>query len=1222
MDVKKKTFLENLRVKTKFPNRKKPGKKPLAKQGRMLAHRRSSSVPDLRFVPGEAFSTESVDTTSDAIFFGISPGFSDTDSIASGSIPDGPLFTEKLTESVPETRLRVSTDNRATGFNRISAPVEASTLYEEIDDAIKSGSQTNVNLTGEAVYAQVNKRAMENAPKFTFEPIPAPRSVYKNAQVLSPRPDLGERENLSGEMVCIPEETPADRVPQSSITAALARANSLGDQVSPGIEKKTTMLEQKKASFEDVTPAIRRNALVTDTLGTLQESVEQKKASFEDVTPAIRRNALVTDTLGTLQESVEQKKASFEDVTPAIRRNALVTDTLGTLQESSDGLSLDSFCATPNEDRVNMTWTTDSEELERELFPPSTMKELGMEDTLQGGQLEDPLEEIAETTSEIFEYFDETIQDPSENLVKDPQGPVPLQRYLLSINLKQGKNLVIRDKRSGTSDPYVKFKLEGKQFYKSKVVYKNLNPRWNESFSYPLRDREHIVEVRVYDKNRTSDDFMGSSTISLKNLDLDKTHEMELHLDDPKSKEDDMGVILVDVRLMYRDATIKRGPNIVFSLCVTTAETGNGKCLSKTLLCDSVSNRRGVYGRSRRGTLLFEACCQCGMPKIGKADNSQYAKCPASPHSVWEPVMSGTVTARDIWLLADVPLFLSLQEPQWCGLPVRRDVLMCSNRDVLYSATPTGRPAEVQKNQLKNQMWTGVLSITLVEGLDLPQYGHGDIYVRFRLGDQKYRSKNLCIQPNPQWREQFDFNQFEDIQEPLQVEVYSKRGRKSEESWGMFEIDQSRLQLNERQLCTHALDPGKGRLVCLVTLRLSWGVSISDCGTATLEKPDERDNIVEKFSLKNSHKCVGEVGFLQVKVIKANDLPATDLNGKSNPLCVIELGNSKLQTHAVYKNLNPEWNKALTFPIKDINDVMELTVLDDNGDNILGKVAIPLLTVQNGQQICLFLKKEDLESVSKGTITLELEVVYNKVRAGIRTFRPKEGKLMEENPKFSKKLLARNIYRVRKISTAVLYTLQYIKSCFQWESTQRSLIAFLIFLVTVWHGELFMLPLFLLLLIVWNYFHLTKGKASSNQDLVNMSIGDDEEEGEKECGKKGLMDKIHMVQEVVLAVQNALEELSNIGERIKNIFNWSVPFLSCLACLVLFLATALLYFIPMRYIVLIWGVNKFTKKLRNPYTIDNNEILDFLKRVPSDVQKVQYSALRAPTSQSQPRKKR
>ena len=34
---------------------------------------------------------------------------------------------------------------------------------------------------------------------------------------------------------------------------------------------------------------------------------------------------------------------------------------------------------------------------------------------------------------------------------------------------------------------------------------------------------------------------------------------MELRLDDPKSKEDDMGIIIVDVSLMFRDATIKRG---------------------------------------------------------------------------------------------------------------------------------------------------------------------------------------------------------------------------------------------------------------------------------------------------------------------------------------------------------------------------------------------------------------------------------------------------------------------------------------------------------------------------------------------------------------------------------------------------------------------------------------------------------------------------------------
>lgn len=42
-----------------------------------------------------------------------------------------------------------------------------------------------------------------------------------------------------------------------------------------------------------------------------------------------------------------------------------------------------------------------------------------------------------------------------------------------------------------------------------------------------------------------------------------------------------------------------------------------------------------------------------------------------------------------------------------------------------------------------------------------------------------------------------------------------------------------------------------------------------------------------------------------------------------------------------------------------------------------------------------------------------------------------------------------------------------------------------IFLVTVWHCELFMLPLFLLLLIGWNYFQIAAGKANSNQDLVS-----------------------------------------------------------------------------------------------------------------------------------------
>lgn len=35
-------------------------------------------------------------------------------------------------------------------------------------------------------------------------------------------------------------------------------------------------------------------------------------------------------------------------------------------------------------------------------------------------------------------------------------------------------------------------------------------------------------------------------------------------------------------------------------------------------------------------------------------------------------------------------------------------------------------------------------------------------------------------------------------------------------------------------------------------------------------------------------------------------------SGKSDPFCLLELGNDRLQTHTIYKTLNPEWNKVFT----------------------------------------------------------------------------------------------------------------------------------------------------------------------------------------------------------------------------------------------------------------------------------------------------------------------
>ncbi|MBN3284404.1 MCTP2 protein, partial [Polyodon spathula] len=660
----------------------------------------------------------------------------------------------------------------------------------------------------------------------------------------------------------------------------------------------------------------------------------------------------------------------------------------------------------------------------------------------------------------------------------------------------------------GTSDPYVKFKLDGKTLYKSKVVYKNLNPEWNESFSVPVRNLDQKIYIKVYDRDLTTDDFMGSTNLSLSDLELDRTVEKVLPLNDPNSLEEDMGGIVLDLYLSINNQERKSPPN----------SQQNGSRLVDTL------------------------------------------------H--------------------------------------------------------------------KSQLWTGVVSITLVEGRGL-QEGVGEFFIRFKLGDQKYKSKTLNKCPNPQWREKFDFNHFQERPAMLEIEIWGKEGRRFEECFGRCNVDLAMLPGDQTNVLELPLD-AQGTVITLVALNPCSGVSISDLGACPLDDPKERKQILERYHIKNSLQNLKDIGFLHVKVLKAVDLIAADFVGKSDPFCVLELGNDRLQTHTIYKNLNPEWNKVFTFPIKDIHDVLKVTVFDEDGDkppDFLGKVAIPLLSVRNGQSSCFILKNSDLGAPTKGVIFLEMEVFYNPVKAGIRTFTPQETRLIEDNPKFSKKILTRNVDRVRKITMAILNTIRYIKSCFQWESTQRSLISFLLFLVVVWYMELYMVPLYLLLLLAWNYFQRACGKGSSTQDLVsaalmkpsashsivNLSVRYPQAGAGislsgthrlelvplcQESERRGLIEKIHMVQDIVITVQNSLEEIACLGERIKNTFNWTVPFLSSLACLVLLVAMVLLYFIPLRYIVLLWGINKFTKKLRNHYTIDNNEILDFLSRVPSDIQKV------------------
>lgn len=87
--------------------------------------------------------------------------------------------------------------------------------------------------------------------------------------------------------------------------------------------------------------------------------------------------------------------------------------------------------------------------------------------------------------------------------------------------------------RNGYSDPYCKFKLNGKEVYKTKIQKKTLHPAWNEYFEVPVTSRTAAdFKCDVYDWDfGDKADFLGSTTLNLEVLEPFQPQEMHYTLD-------------------------------------------------------------------------------------------------------------------------------------------------------------------------------------------------------------------------------------------------------------------------------------------------------------------------------------------------------------------------------------------------------------------------------------------------------------------------------------------------------------------------------------------------------------------------------------------------------------------------------------------------------------------------------------------------------------------
>ncbi|XP_053454879.1 extended synaptotagmin-3 isoform X3 [Nycticebus coucang] len=114
----------------------------------------------------------------------------------------------------------------------------------------------------------------------------------------------------------------------------------------------------------------------------------------------------------------------------------------------------------------------------------------------------------------------------------------PLPCGVIRVHLLEAEDLAQKDHFLGLprkSDPYAKVSI-GLQHFRSKTIYRNLNPTWNEVFEFMVYEVPgQDLEVDLYDEDPDRDDFLGSLQICLGDVMLNRVVDEWFVLNDTTS---------------------------------------------------------------------------------------------------------------------------------------------------------------------------------------------------------------------------------------------------------------------------------------------------------------------------------------------------------------------------------------------------------------------------------------------------------------------------------------------------------------------------------------------------------------------------------------------------------------------------------------------------------------------------------------------------------------
>lgn len=485
-----------------------------------------------------------------------------------------------------------------------------------------------------------------------------------------------------------------------------------------------------------------------------------------------------------------------------------------------------------------------------------------------------------------------------------------------------------------------------------------------------------------------------------------------------------------------------------------------------------------------------------------------------------------------------------------------------------------------------------------------------NIFVKISLGLEKFKTRQVPACQEPFWMETSSLPRQTEEDEDLIVEMIV-RGSKETNTIATCVLNLGSFKADSQ---THFWQKLDGEMSGCELEMVVWvtGVRV-DNDTKWLLGEDNKVN-ADNYHIYKSLEDISDVGVLNVNVIEAAGLGSSKLQGSVNPFCMLELGNQFHRTATVIKTKSPTWNKDFQFQVTDPFCLLHIYVISEKMNSpqmLLGRAVIRLSSLHGTvgpHHLWVALKDRKLRKSAKGDepkIHLEVRFVHNPIRSAITVLKNKEDVLFEvPKAKFERATLLRNVNRIKfflpKGSTMSRLKTSYT-DIIAWKTPVRTVKYFVFYIFIVYYFQIWFIPVFLLyrLFVNWKNMKSDVNRVIPRTSIKNDVIDDeDDEEEESQEEKKSLKQSLDSLQNILQEFQEGSGMVASYFERISNLCYFEEPFLTFLFSGLLVALSLVLWFFGLRTVLLLWGLNKFTKKLRDSDPVPTNEVDNLIRSVP------------------------